>query len=549
MGLLKIAPLGGCGEIGKNCTVIEQNDEIIVVDCGISFPHEEHHGVDIVIPDFTYLVENQKKIKGIVITHAHEDHIGALGFLLAKIKAPIYCSALTEAFIRRRIEERINPKDVDIRPLKFGQKLDIGLFTVEPIRMTHSIPENAAIAIWTEHGIVLMSGDFKFDLNPVDKKLSDTKRLAELGEEGVLILMCDSTNVLNTTWTGSESEVKPGLVEIMSEAPGRVMVTTFSSQIHRMQQVADAAKETGRYISVAGRRMNDTFQMCRKMGYLHVEDRQYVPIEDIARYKPEELTILVTGSQGEHMAALSQMSRQEYTRLKVVEGDTIIYSARPIPGNEGGIWRTVNRLVKLGADVISDYHLPVHVSGHASAIEIRLLMRLTQPFYLAPVHGEARHQKAMCEMFVNLGHPQHRIFTLNNGDVLALDDQKAWLSGTIPSGADLVDQNSHAIVTDKVLRERTILANDGIFILHQKVDLKLGELTGYPSADAKGFICDDEDMNDILEEISSQSGRIDSDALHSEELLSLRMSDIASRAIWHRTKQKPLISVVVIDES
>lgn len=545
MALLKIVPLGGCAEIGKNCTVVEQNDEIIIVDCGISFPHEEHHGVDIVIPDFAYLEENAHKVKAVVITHAHEDHIGSLPFLLERINVPVYASPLTEAFVRRRMDERHKSVDLEIRPLKYGQKTDIGLFTVEPVRLTHSIPENSALAIWTAHGIVLFSGDYKFDQNPVDRKTSDIKRLAELGEEGVLMLLTDSTNVERPGWSPSESDVKPGLVDIFTKAEGRVLVTTFSSQIHRMQQVCDAARETGRKVSVAGRRMDQTFQMCRKMGYLHVPDNIYFPIEDINQYRQEEVAILVTGSQGEQMAALSQMSRGEYSRLKVARGDTVVYSARAIPGNEGGIWRVVNRLTKLGADVITDYRSPIHVSGHASQEEIKMMVRLTQPFYVAPVHGEVRHQKLMTELLTDLGQPGHRIFSLENGDTLTIDDQKAWIGEPVPAGELFIDQHSGAIVTPDVLRQRTALANEGVFVVSVKLDPKRGEILSQPLAKVSGFTADDEAIEDVLEDVEHHLGSIKPDTLRDVKKFEDELADIVRRMTWRRTSQKPVVVTVV----
>ncbi|MDK3157599.1 ribonuclease J [Kamptonema cortianum] len=410
MGLLKAIPLGGSGEIGKNCTVIETDDDMIIVDCGISFPHEEHHGVDIVIPDFAYILQNRHKVRGIVITHAHEDHVGALSFLLPELAVPIYATPLTEAMIRSKLEERIKMVDVQIESMKPGTKFQLGDITVEPIRVTHSIPETCAIALHTEHGIVLFTADFKFDAAPVDHITSDVKRLAELGEEGVVLLLCDSTNVERAGWSPSESEVESSFREIFQKSEGRVLVTQFSSNIHRMQQIVNAAKATGRKVSVAGRRMDMTFQMVRNMGYLHVDKGTYIPIEEVSRYTDSEVAIMVTGSQGEQMAALSQMSRGEYSRLQVKEGDTIVYSARPIPGNEAGIWRTVNNLVRRGAKVITDYHSHIHVSGHGYIDEIKEMLNLTKPFYVAPVHGEPRHQRLFEEMLLDMGHKSHRIF-------------------------------------------------------------------------------------------------------------------------------------------
>ncbi|HXH61169.1 MAG TPA: ribonuclease J, partial [Fimbriimonadaceae bacterium] len=344
MSVVQIIPLGGAGEIGKNCTVVRQGDEMIVVDCGISFPHEEHYGVDIVIPDFTYLVENRKALTGVFITHAHEDHVGALSFLLQEVQTPIYATPFTAAMIESKLSERIPHIDPEIRIVQPGDTVEAGSMSVEYIRVTHSIPETCALAIGTEVGTVLFTADFKFDNDPVDGVKTDTKRLAEIGKEGVLALVSDSTNVDRHGWGPSESEVSRGLRKVFTEAKGRVMMTMFSSNVHRMQQALDVAKETGRKLAVAGRRMEATLQLAARTGYLQIPEGTFVRLDEALKLEDDQIVVLTTGSQGEPMAALSQMSREEYSRLRVKYGDTVLYSARSIPGNEGAIWRTINRL-------------------------------------------------------------------------------------------------------------------------------------------------------------------------------------------------------------
>jgi len=545
MSLIKIIPLGGTGEIGKNCTLIETENDIIIVDCGISFPHEEHYGVDIVIPDFTYIIENKHKVRGIVITHAHEDHVGALSYLLKEVNLPMYCSPLTEAMVRSKLEERAKLLEVKINRMTPGQKFKLGDFEIEPVQITHSIPETSAIAIHTPEGIILFTADFKFDPTPVDKLVTDETRLKELGEEGVLLLLCDSTNVDREGWSHSESEVGPSLKKIFHESEGRVLITQFSSNIHRMQQICEAARATGRKVSIAGRRMEMTFQMCRKLGYIKVEREDTVPIEEAVKLPPNKVAIIVTGSQGEPRAALSQMSRREYSRVKVREGDTIVYSARPIPGNEGPIWRVVNDLVRQGANVITDYETPIHTSGHASKDEIRHMIALTKPFYVAPVHGEPRHQKSMVDLLVEGGHAPHRVFVLQNGDQLMIGAEQAWIDDAIQYGEVFIDQNANKPVTEGVLRQRTGLAHDGVFVFTVVVDKRDGSLANRPRADVRGMVADKEAIEDILDDLCSILSKYQPSELMSQDYIAAQILDAAQKIIWRRTSQKPVVIPVV----
>ncbi len=545
MSIVKVIPLGGAGEIGKNCTVLETEDDLIVIDCGLSFPHEEHHGVDIVVPDFAYLHENVKRLRGVFITHAHEDHVGALAFFCREFKIPIYCTAFAEAMVRSKLEERIKLLDVDIRPLRTGKQVEVGSLTVEPIHVTHSIPESCALAIHTPLGVVLFTGDFKFDMAPVDGKLTDIQRLNELGDEGVLLLLSDSTNIDRPGWGPSESEVSHGLKDIFSKAPGRVLVTMFSSNIHRMQQVADAARATGRKFSICGRRMDQVAQIAMNLGYLRVPADQYVPIEEAREIPPEQIAILVTGSQAEENAALSQMSRGEYSRMQVFKGDTIIYSARPIPGNEGPIWRTINRLVELGAEVIHDYRLPVHSSGHAYQEEIKLMLRLTRPFYVAPVHGEPRHQKIFREMLAELGHSLHRVFTLSNGDELTIDDRQAWITGRVAWGERLIDQKANQVVNDTVLRQRSQLATDGVVVVSVVLNPRLGTFESKPEARVQGLVAEAEQIEDVLDDVVRSLGRMKPHEMKSANYVEGAIFEIVKHATWKHCRQRPVIVPVV----
>lgn len=546
--MLEVIPLGGAGEIGKNCTVLRFGDEMILIDCGLSFPHEEHFGVDIVVPDFTYLRENKDKLKAVFITHAHEDHVGALSFFVTEFKVPIYCTGFTEAMVRSKLEERVKISEVMIKRFAPGQMIEVGGLKVEPVQLTHSIPEMCAMAVHTPFGVVIFTGDFKFDFSPVDKKPSDIKRLIELGEEGVLLLLSDSTNVDRPGWGPSESSVVDGYRELFAKAPGRVLVTMFSSNIHRMQQAVNVAKETGRRVSVAGRRMDDTVRMCQRMGYLQIPENVYLPIEEVGKYPANQIVILVTGSQGEPMAALSQMSRGEYTRLKVVEGDTILYSARPIPGNEGGIWRTVNRLIRLGAEVVTDSNTPIHVSGHAYQEELKMMIQLTKPFYLAPVHGEPRHQRMYLDFARKMGHPEHRMFLISNGDGLCLDENKAWKGDKHPWGEVLIDQHGNVPVTDEVLRQRAALAMDGVIVVSLAVDFQAGAVHSRPEAQVRGYSGPGPVIEDALDALCAELAKMRPDDLKRRAAVESCVVETVKRVVMRKCQQRPVVIASLSDD-
>ena len=488
MSVVRVIALGGVGEIGKNCSIVEQGDDIVVIDCGLSFPNEEMYGVDIVVTDFTYLIENKAKVRGIFLTHGHEDHVGGLPYLLSEITCPVYCSEFTHALLRHKMEEKLPHKKVEFKIMKPGDVVKAGALTVEPIRVTHSIPENTSLAVNTEHGYVLFTGDFKFDFTPVDGKLADLKRFGEIGEEGVVLLLSDSTNVERPGWGPSESTVTQGLRKVFNEAKGRVLLTTFASNIHRMQQVYDVAKETGRKVAVVGRSMERNLEICENLGYVKIPLGVSVNLDEAKRLPDSDVAILTTGSQGEPLSALVQMSKGEYGRLQIKEGDTLIYSARPIPGNEGAIWRTINRLFNQGCKVIYESPTPIHVSGHAYQEELKMMINLTKPFYIAPVHGEPRHQYLYNQIAENMGYPDHRIFTLEAGVPLEMDDKNARLGKPVVTGRVLVDNSGTPGVSEEILRDRYNVANDGLVVLSIAVDTTHGEIVGDPTILSKGFL-------------------------------------------------------------
>lgn len=547
MSLVQIIPLGGVGEIGKNCTVIRQGDDIVVIDVGLSFPNEEMPGVDIVVPDFTYLIENRDKIRGIFLTHAHEDHVGGLPFLVNDIDAPIYATEFTHALIRQKLEEKADIKRLKLITIKPGDIVECGSLSIEPVRITHSIPETCAMAIRTTHGIVLMTADFKFDFTPVDHKLSNIARLGELGKEGVLVLMSDSTNVERPGWGPSESAVTEGLRQVFTKAPGRVLLTTFASSIHRMQQVYEVAAEMGRKVVVVGRRMESNVDVCSRMGYLKIPPNTRIMLDEMGNYQPHQLAILTTGSQGEPMSALVQMSKQEYGRLQLQKGDTLIYSARPIPGNEAAIYRTINRLFRMGVDVVysSNISVPIHVSGHAYQEELKMMINLTKPYYVAPVHGEPRHQHQYLQIASDMGYPEHRMFTFENGTPLCFDEKNAWLGDPVQAGAILVDGSGNAGVGPEILRERLNLARSGVITISVGVTARTTLASG-PVVTARGFLGDSVDIEEITEVVHDMLKHGDLRGVDSDKQLAHEIEGVVRRFVQKRLQIKPVVMATIL---
>ncbi len=546
MDNVKVIPLGGAGEIGKNCTVVTQGDDMVMIDCGLSFPHEEMHGVDIVIPDFSYVVEHKKKLKGIFLTHAHEDHVGALSFLITKVKAPVYGSHFTIEMLKAKLSEKIDISKVDFRVFDSGEKIKAGELTIEPIRITHSIPGNNALAVKTKYGIVLFTGDFKFDFTPVDGKLTDLNRLSELASEGVVCLLSDSTNVEREGWSHSEKSVAEGLKKVFTEALGRILITTFASNIHRMQQAFDMAEATGRKVAIAGRRMEQSVDTCIKLGYMKVSKDTHIRLNELSKYEPHELIILTTGSQGEPLSALVQMSKDEYSRLKINEGDTVLYSARPIPGNESAIWRTVNRLFKFGANVIYDSPTPIHVSGHGHQEELKMMINLVRPFYLAPIHGEPRHQHLYCNIARNMGYPEHRIFTLSNGTPLVITESNATIDLPVSSGEVLVDSSGKLGVSNFVLKDRAALAKDGVISINLAYDTKKNCFVGGIEISSKGFSGNSQLLKQfasVLEDYITTHKDLKSKQNHDKQAM---INDFSSQWLYKKNRYKPVVITSVM---
>lgn len=547
MSLVQVIALGGVGEIGKNCTVVREGDDIVVIDCGLSFPNEEMLGVDIVIPDFTYLVENQDKIRGVFLTHAHEDHVGGLPYLLQQIVVPIYCTEFTQALIRQKLEEKLPSNRLILKTFKPGDIIQCGALSVEPVRVTHSIPENCSMAVRTTHGIVLFTGDFKFDFTPVDGKLANITRFGELGREGVLALFSDSTNVERPGWGPSERAVTEGLRKVFGEAEGRVLLTTFASNIHRMQQVYEVAAETGRKVAVVGRRMEQNLDICERMGYVKIPKGTRVRLDEIKMFPDNQLAILTTGSQGEPMSALVQMSKGEYGRLQVKQGDTLIYSARPIPGNEAAIWRTVNRLFNQGCRVVYESSTPIHVSGHAYQEELKMMINLTRPYYIAPVHGEARHQYLYSQIARDMGYPEHRIFTMRDGIPLCMDETSAYFGEAVPAGRVLVDNSGNAGISDEVLRDRFNVAKEGLVVVTIPIDVTKGALAGDPILQARAFASPEGVLDVAFDYLVDALGALGREELKDTFRVRHDAADVVKRIIQKRTNLRPLVMPIVVE--
>ncbi len=548
MGVVQVIALGGVGEIGKNCCVVQEDDDIVVIDCGLSFPNEEMLGIDIVVPDFTYLVQNRHKLRGVFITHAHEDHVGGLPYLLAKLDVPIYCSEFTQALIRDKLAEKVPFKKLDIRLYSPGDRIAAGKLEVEPVRVTHSIPENCAMAVRTSHGIVFFTSDFKFDFTPVDGKLANITRIGELGQEGVLLLLSDSTNVERPGWGPSERAVMTGLRTVFAEAAGRVLLTTFASNIHRMQQVYEVAAEMGRKVAVVGRRMEQNLDICQRMGYVNIPKGTSIRLDEMKMYPDERLAILTTGSQGEPMSALVQMSKGEYGRLQIRQGDTLIYSARPIPGNESAIWRTINRLFNQGCRVIYESPVPIHVSGHAYQEELKMMINLTRPFYIAPVHGEPRHQFLYNQIAARMDYPEHRLFTMKDGVPLCMDDTSGYYGEKVACGRVLVDGSGDMEgVPDEVLRDRFNVANDGIVVITVPVDTTAGELAGDPVIQARAFSGSQKILDAAYDVLYDALSALSKDELKDATRVKQDSTDVVRRLIQKRTGLRPLVLPIVVE--
>jgi ribonuclease J len=484
---LQVVPLGGLGEIGKNMTAVRQASGMILVDAGMSFPDEEMPGIDLVLPDFTFLREHSDELKGVVLTHGHEDHVGALPYLLREFNVPVYATKLTLGLVRSKLQE-FGIKKGDLREIKAGDTQNLGGFGLEFINVNHSIPDAVAIAIRTNAGLIVFSGDYKVDLTPIEGEPMDLGRLAALGNEGVLAYFGDSTNSERPGYVPSERTVQRTLEEVFERAKGRIIVASFASHIHRVSQVVEAAKKHNRLVGVTGRSMVRNVQIARELGYLDLPQEMMVEQRDLGRIPDSDIAILMTGSQGEPLAALSRVAAGTHRFVEVGSGDTVVVAAHPIPGNERGVSRTINNLMKKGADVHYSPLQNVHVSGHGAQEEQKLVLALLKPKFLVPVHGEFRMLKHHADTAQSMGVPEERIFVLENGNTLEFKNGEARLADDVAAGMFLVDAGAIAESSSSVMRERQQLSEDGMFIVVARLSAQNGQLLGPPDVISRGFV-------------------------------------------------------------
>ncbi|MGL4797166.1 MAG: ribonuclease J [Paraclostridium sp.] len=547
---IKVMALGGLNEIGKNMTAIEYKDEIIVIDAGLSFPDEDMLGIDIVIPDITYLVKNKDKVKGIFITHGHEDHIGALPYVLKKLNVPVYGARLTIGLIQVKLKEhKLN--NVSLNVITPKQMIKLKNFDIEFIRMNHSIPDACSIAVHTDQGIIFHTGDFKIDLTPIDGEVIDFHRLTELSKKGVLLMLADSTGVEKPGYTMSERSVGAGLDDLFRKASGsRIIVATFASNIHRLQQIVNSAQRFNRKVAVSGRSMINVMGVAQDLGYIEIPDDMLIDLNDIHRYEDNELVIITTGSQGEPMSALARMAVSEHKKVEIRQGDVVIISAHPIPGNEKAISRIINSLYEKGAEVIHDKKTDVHVSGHANQDELKLMHRLINPKFFMPAHGEYSMLKKHAEVAEDLGMPSQNIFVMKTGEVLEIDRNSAKVASYVPTGNILVDGLGVGDVGNIVLRDRKHLSEDGLMIVVVTISKENGKVLAGPDIISRGFVYvrESEDLmggaKNVIKDVLSSC---EENNIKEWAYLKNNIKDNLKDYLYQRTKRNPMILPIIME--
>lgn len=542
---LRIIPLGGMGEIGKNMTVFELGNEALILDAGIMFPANDMLGVDYIIPDFRYLTERKDlRIHGLLFTHGHEDHIGAVAHVIEAFPGtPIYATRLTASLIEVKLRSAQLLDKTTINIFEAGDVLKIGPFKAESFHMTHSIPDCVGFAFDTPFGLIVHTGDYKFDNTPTDGRKPDYAKLAEFSKRGVLLLMGDSTNADRPGWTPSEAVVMEALEKVFQKAKGRIIIASFASQISRIQQAANCARRHGRSLAIAGFTMQENVKITRKMGILDIPDNLIIDIGRANQLPPHKVVIMVTGSQGEPSAVLSKLSQDKYRAFEIVEGDTVVISAHPIPGNEEMVYRTINKLFQRGAEVIYDPIAPVHVSGHCSQEEMRLMMHLTSPKYFMPVHGELRHLKGHAQMAVQGGIPEERVFVLENGMVLEIDKHSIRRGERVPGGYVFVDGSGVGDIGKVVIRDREILARDGFLIAIVNVD-KHGKILGEPEIISRGFVYL-RDSDDLIDVVRGTIADVLATTKGQNGKRREKLEDSLSRVLYNETKRRPMVFTIV----
>ena len=551
-GKLKIIPLGGLHEIGKNMTVIEYENDIIIVDCGFGFPDDDMLGIDLVIPDISYLEANREKIRGIFLTHGHEDHIGAIPYVLRQINTPVYGTKLTLGIIKNKLAEHKLPEAPKLQCVTAGDVIRAGCFTVEFIHVNHSIADACALAIGTPLGTVLHTGDFKLDLTPIDGDIMNITRLGELGSEGVLLLMCESTNAERPGSTPSEKKVGKSLEYIFNtNRDKRIVIATFSSNVHRVQQIIDTSVRHGRKVAITGRSMMNIVGAAVELGYMNVPEDALIDISEIRRYKPEQLTLITTGSQGEPMSALYRMAFGEHAQVTLGTNDLVVLSSSPIPGNEKLVGNIINELLKNGTGVLHDSSVEVHVSGHACQEELKLMQALTKPTYFMPIHGEYKHLSANRQLALEMGMKENRIFISEIGKVLEIDRHGARWGGSVPAGKVLIDGYGVGDVGNIVLRDRRHLAEDGIIVVVASIDTDARLLLSGPDIVSRGFVYvrESEELMESARQlvIRAIEDELDRDGFIDRMQLKNRVRDDLAKFLYAKTKRKPMVLPIVMN--
>lgn len=543
---LRIVPLGGLGEVGKNMILIEYGEEAIAIDCGLMFPENDMLGIDLVIPDVTYLLDNPELLKAIFLTHGHEDHISALPYILPEVPVPLYATRLTQGLIEVKLKDAKLLAKTEINTITADSVIEIGPFTIEPFHVCHSIPDSVGYAIYTPRGLVIHTGEYKFDQNPVDGKLPDFERLRAYGDEGVLALLSDSTNAERPGHTPSEQVVSETFENIFKRAGGRIIVSTFASNISRVQQVINTAMAFNRKVVVVGRSMVENVKMALELGYLTVPEDMLIDVDDLDDYPDSQITIVCTGTQGEPTSALVRMANQEHRQVSLKPGDTVILSATAIPGNEELVHRTLNNLFRLGVDVIYQNLMPVHVSGHAAQDEQKRMLELVRPQYFIPIQGEYRMLVLHGRLGEAMGIPKENIFIIENGQVIEFGDEGAFLAERIPSGQILVDGLGIGDVGSVVLRDRHLLSRDGFFVVVIALEENTGKLVDGPEIISRGFVYV-RDSEDLIEEAKEQVIELlEKGKIHRDTAATV-ISDQLSQFLYRRTRRRPMIFPMVLE--
>lgn len=547
---VKLMPLGGVREVGKNMIAVEYRNDIIVIDCGVKFPGEDLLGIDFVIPDITYLKQNKEKIRAVIITHGHEDHIGGLPFFLKAINVPVYGTKLTLGLVKSRLEEHNILELCTLKLINPDEILQLGIFRIECFRVNHSIPDGIGFAIHTPEGLIVHSGDFKIDQTPIDGKVVEFAKLARLGEKGVLAFICDSTNVEKLDYTPSEKKVGEIFDQVFLKATKRIIIATFASNVHRIQQIIDAAEKYGRKIAVVGRSMISVVQVSSELGYLRVPPNMLVELDEVSRLEPERTVIITTGSQGEPMAALTRMATRNHRQIEIESGDTVIISATPIPGNQKLVSRTINNLFRLGANVIYRELAMVHVSGHAGQEEIKLMLNLLKPKYVIPFHGEYRHLATFAKLAQNMDIPRENVIITAIGEVINFKDEKVWIEGKVPSGNIYVDGLGVGDVGQIVLRDRQQLAQDGVVIVVLTIDKERKAIVAGPDIVSRGFIYmreAEELLSDAKSKIETALDQITGDKFSEWAYLKGIIRQSLHSFLFEKTKRRPVILPVIME--